>query len=205
MTDYPFITDMSHDAIDGLLKLKTFNDSQASLGPFSVSSVGTLEYGSTISSFPQENDCRLPSFSQILLSIDAHGFPLDVSPSSLGLLHNYSSSISLHSASSSQSSRSRRRGRPRKSECGYSKAKQHTDHVSPRPRWNNTERHELIEAIIREKKLDDMSTICWDRIAAAVGRATKACKDQWRREVLPNIRSKFTTSSKRSSRSGNKE
>jgi hypothetical protein len=46
---------------------------------------------------------------------------------------------------------------------------------------------------VREKNLDDMSTICWERIAAVVGRATKACKDQWRREVLPNIRSRFSS------------
>ncbi|KAI9355269.1 hypothetical protein BD770DRAFT_391580 [Pilaira anomala] len=32
-----------------------------------------------------------------------------------------------------------------------------------------------------------MTTIRWDRISLAVGRAKKACKDQWRREVLPNL------------------
>lgn len=58
---------------------------------------------------------------------------------------------------------------------------------SPKPRWQDAERLELLEAIVKEKELDDMTTIRWDRISLAVGRAKKACKDQWRREVLPNL------------------
>lgn len=58
---------------------------------------------------------------------------------------------------------------------------------SNKPRWQEAERLELLEAIVKEKKLDDMTTIRWDRISLAVGRAKKACKDQWRREVLPNL------------------
>lgn len=32
-----------------------------------------------------------------------------------------------------------------------------------------------------------MTTFPWDKIAAVVGRDKKACKDQWRREVLPSL------------------
>ncbi|ORX55721.1 hypothetical protein DM01DRAFT_1335116 [Hesseltinella vesiculosa] len=56
-----------------------------------------------------------------------------------------------------------------------------------KPRWKESERLDLFKAIVREKQLDDMTTISWDRIAIAVGRAKKACKDQWRREVLPTL------------------
>jgi hypothetical protein len=56
-----------------------------------------------------------------------------------------------------------------------------------RPRWQDSERQDLIEAIVKEKNLDDMSTIPWDRVSKAVGRAKKACKDQWRRELLPGL------------------
>ncbi|OBZ91496.1 hypothetical protein A0J61_00462 [Choanephora cucurbitarum] len=56
-----------------------------------------------------------------------------------------------------------------------------------KPRWQDSERQELMEAIVKEKNLDDMSTIPWDKISKAVGRAKKACKDQWRREVLPGL------------------
>ncbi|KAI7888380.1 uncharacterized protein EV154DRAFT_604818 [Mucor mucedo] len=100
----------------------------------------------------------------------------------------------------------RRRGRPKKSaltavvdkneikivDMTYNYANESSHHQgSPscnnKPRWQEAERLELLEAIVKEKELDDMTTIRWDRISLAVGRAKKACKDQWRRELLPNI------------------
>lgn len=59
--------------------------------------------------------------------------------------------------------------------------------VSNKPRWQDSERQNLIEAIVHEKKLDDMTSIPWDKVSRVVGRAKKACKDQWRREVLPSL------------------
>ncbi|KAI9491863.1 hypothetical protein BDB00DRAFT_830957 [Zychaea mexicana] len=56
-----------------------------------------------------------------------------------------------------------------------------------KPRWQDPERLTLFRAIVREKQLDDMTTFHWDKIAKAVGRAGKACKDQWRREILPTL------------------
>lgn len=94
----------------------------------------------------------------------------------------------------------RRRGRPKKNEIKivdmtYNYANETgTNNIllgngcpSNKPRWQEAERLELLEAIVKEKELDDMSTIRWDRISLAVGRAKKACKDQWRREILPNM------------------
>ncbi|CEP07361.1 hypothetical protein [Parasitella parasitica] len=59
--------------------------------------------------------------------------------------------------------------------------------VTNKPRWQEAERISLIEAIVQEKELDDMTTIPWDKVSKAVGRAKKACKDQWRREILPHL------------------
>lgn len=58
-----------------------------------------------------------------------------------------------------------------------------------KPRWQEPERLSLFLAIVKDKKLDDMSTFNWERIAAMLGskRGGKACKDQWRREVLPAL------------------
>lgn len=56
-----------------------------------------------------------------------------------------------------------------------------------KPRWKDNERLSLLKAIVKEKQLDDMTSFSWDKIALAVGRAKKACKDQWRREVLPAL------------------
>ncbi|KAG2175465.1 hypothetical protein INT43_001112 [Umbelopsis isabellina] len=61
------------------------------------------------------------------------------------------------------------------------------DHEKKKPRWNNKERCNLFMAVIKDRDLDDMSTYNWDKIASKVGRARKACKDQWRREVLPAL------------------
>lgn len=60
-------------------------------------------------------------------------------------------------------------------------------HDKKKPRWNNAERSNLFMAIIKDKQLDNMASYNWEKIAIDVGRARKACKDQWRREVLPTF------------------
>ncbi|KAI8377716.1 uncharacterized protein BYT42DRAFT_571345 [Radiomyces spectabilis] len=67
---------------------------------------------------------------------------------------------------------------------GYSSS---TERLLCKPRWQDAERLELLEAIVQDKQLNNMATFRWDRISMAVGRAKKACKDQWRREVLPAL------------------
>ena len=57
-----------------------------------------------------------------------------------------------------------------------------------KPRWQDLERGILFKAIIQDKHLGDMSTFNWDKIAKVVGRCGKACKDQWRREILPALK-----------------
>ncbi|KAI9249640.1 hypothetical protein BY458DRAFT_525412 [Sporodiniella umbellata] len=54
-----------------------------------------------------------------------------------------------------------------------------------KPRWSMEDRVQLIQAIIQDKQLDDMTTFDWNTIATGVQRNHKACKDQWRREILP--------------------
>lgn len=66
-----------------------------------------------------------------------------------------------------------------------------------RPRWQESERLGLFNAVVQEKQLDDMASFRWDRIAMMVGRAKKACKDQWRREVLPALAKAVKGSSSR--------
>ncbi|KAI9254457.1 hypothetical protein BDA99DRAFT_518453 [Phascolomyces articulosus] len=60
-----------------------------------------------------------------------------------------------------------------------------------KPRWQGPEKESLFTAIIEDKRLDDMATFHWDKIAKLVGRAGKACKDQWRREILPALNDSF--------------
>ncbi|EIE75900.1 hypothetical protein G6F46_007392 [Rhizopus delemar] len=59
------------------------------------------------------------------------------------------------------------------------------DSGKKKPRWSMDDRAKLISAIIKDKKLDDMTTFDWDSISSHVNRGNKACKDQWRREILP--------------------
>ncbi|KAG2192571.1 hypothetical protein INT47_006203 [Mucor saturninus] len=136
--------------------------------------------------------------------------PLSTS-TSFSSLKSSASSINTGTQKASLLSRAatftaRRRGRPKKSALTASVDKNEikivdmtynyandTSHSNQglsscnKPRWQEAERLELLEAIVKEKELDDMTTIRWDRISLAVGRAKKACKDQWRRELLPNI------------------
>ncbi|KAF1805252.1 hypothetical protein FB192DRAFT_1361903 [Mucor lusitanicus] len=44
-----------------------------------------------------------------------------------------------------------------------------------------------MEVIVQEKELDNMASIPWDKVSNVVGRAKKACQDQWRREILPYL------------------
>ncbi|KAG1465915.1 hypothetical protein G6F56_004791 [Rhizopus delemar] len=167
------------EAIEGLLRLKTF-DSQTSLNSSSSSSCSS----------DWRPEFRLPPVSQILMPQDT--------------VDNYIPFCSLSPKPT------RRRGRPRKPEYVESIKKGHSNHTFVnmgyhKPRWNDNERKDLLEAIVKEKNLDDMSTICWERISAEVGRATKACKDQWRRELLPNIRKKFQTRGQESKEIRNNE
>ncbi|CAO3619105.1 unnamed protein product [Mucor fragilis] len=66
------------------------------------------------------------------------------------------------------------------------------DGISNKPRWQDFERQTLIEIIVQEKELDNMSSIPWDKVSQVVGRAKKACQDQWRREILPHLLKGFT-------------
>ncbi|KAL0141893.1 Homeodomain-like DNA binding domain-containing transcription factor [Mucor lusitanicus] len=61
------------------------------------------------------------------------------------------------------------------------------DPVSSKPRWQDVERQTLMEVIVQEKELDNMASIPWDKVSNVVGRAKKACQDQWRREILPYL------------------
>lgn len=134
--------------------------------------------------------------------------PLSTSTSFSSLKSSGSSIKSTHQKASLLSRAAtftaRRRGRPKKSNLVITDIKNEIKIVdmtlnyasknepngspsSNKPRWQEVERLELLEAIVKEKELDDMTTIRWDRISLAVGRAKKACKDQWRREILPNL------------------
>ncbi|KAI9021528.1 hypothetical protein CLU79DRAFT_753695 [Phycomyces nitens] len=63
-----------------------------------------------------------------------------------------------------------------------------------KPRWKDAERLRLFKAIVKDKLLDDMASFHWDKIAIEVGRPKKACKDQWRRELLPNFMARMQAS-----------
>jgi hypothetical protein len=56
-----------------------------------------------------------------------------------------------------------------------------------KPRWQETERLDLLKAVVKEKQLDDMTSFSWENISSAVGKSRKACKDQYRREILPAL------------------
>jgi hypothetical protein len=56
-----------------------------------------------------------------------------------------------------------------------------------KPRWSNPMRHALLMAIIEQKELSEMASFNWASIGKQVGRSGKACKDQWRRAILPKL------------------
>lgn len=62
---------------------------------------------------------------------------------------------------------------------------------SEKPRWSNPMRHTLLLAIIEQKELADMATFNWAAIGKQVGRSGKACKDQWRRAILPKLQQMY--------------
>lgn len=63
--------------------------------------------------------------------------------------------------------------------------------VKEKPRWTAEMRESLLKAIITYKNLDDMTSFHWSQIGKQVGRSGKACKDQWRRALLPKIQQTF--------------
>jgi hypothetical protein len=60
-----------------------------------------------------------------------------------------------------------------------------------KPRWSPQLRETLLKAVIAYKNLDDMTSFHWCQIGKQVGRSGKACKDQWRRALLPKIQQTF--------------
>lgn len=63
--------------------------------------------------------------------------------------------------------------------------------VKEKPRWTAEMRESLLKAVITYKNLDDMTSFHWSQIGKQVGRSGKACKDQWRRALLPKIQQTF--------------
>ncbi|KAG1105530.1 hypothetical protein G6F42_016951 [Rhizopus arrhizus] len=63
--------------------------------------------------------------------------------------------------------------------------------VKEKPRWTPQMRESLLKAVIAYKNLDDMTSFHWSQIGKQVGRSGKACKDQWRRALLPKIQQTF--------------
>lgn len=63
--------------------------------------------------------------------------------------------------------------------------------VKEKPRWTPQLREALLKAVISFKNLDDMTSFHWSQIGKQVGRSGKACKDQWRRALLPKIQQTF--------------
>lgn len=63
--------------------------------------------------------------------------------------------------------------------------------ANEKPRWSNPMKNALLEAVIEQKELSDMATFNWAAIGKQVGRSGKACKDQWRRAILPKLQQLF--------------
>ncbi|KAI7866194.1 hypothetical protein BDF14DRAFT_1882885 [Spinellus fusiger] len=82
----------------------------------------------------------------------------------------------------------------RRSSKQQSQQQQRTSSGLIKPRWKDAERLCLFKAIVKDKRLSDMATFRWNKIALEVGRSKKACKDQWRRELLPNFMHKLQLS-----------
>ncbi|KAG2234947.1 hypothetical protein INT48_005101 [Thamnidium elegans] len=210
-------TDYETGAVEGLLKLQQPTDHYLTLSPIHPLQQETHHRLPSLSNLllPSHQDQQLYSLSDDTASIYSSNTQ---QASLIPPLSTSTSFSSLRSCTSSTKSKSnlltraatftgRRRGRPRKPteikivdmSCYY-QTDHSTESVTPssnKPRWQETERLELLEAIVKEKELDDMTTIRWDRISLAVGRAKKACKDQWRRELLPNIMKGLRPSSKK--------
>ncbi|KAI9256297.1 hypothetical protein EDC94DRAFT_210353 [Helicostylum pulchrum] len=205
---YTHFMDYETGAIEGLLKLKQPTEHFATLSP-----IHPLQQ-ENIHRLPSLSDLLLPFNQDQPLYSPSDDTASTYQASLIPPLSTSTSFSSLRSCTSSTKSTpkasllsraatftGRRRGRPRKPTeiKNVDMSYQATDHstestaaaattpASNKPRWQEAERLELLEAIVKEKELDDMTTIRWDRISLAVGRAKKACKDQWRRELLPNL------------------
>ncbi|KAI7900250.1 uncharacterized protein BX663DRAFT_563181 [Cokeromyces recurvatus] len=66
-----------------------------------------------------------------------------------------------------------------------------------KPRWSVEMREALFNAVIAHKGLMDMASFDWPVIGKQIGRSGKACKDQWRRALLPKLQQTFEASSQR--------
>ncbi|KAI9475703.1 MAG: hypothetical protein EXX96DRAFT_638934 [Benjaminiella poitrasii] len=60
-----------------------------------------------------------------------------------------------------------------------------------KPRWSIGMREALFNAVIAQKGLTDMASFDWAEIGRQIGRSGKACKDQWRRALLPKLQQSF--------------
>ncbi|KAI8353322.1 hypothetical protein BD560DRAFT_408238 [Blakeslea trispora] len=60
-----------------------------------------------------------------------------------------------------------------------------------KPRWSQAMRASLFQVIVAHKGLSDMTSFDWTSIGQEVGRSGKACKDQWRRAILPRLQQSF--------------
>ncbi|KAI8084095.1 uncharacterized protein B0P05DRAFT_536143 [Gilbertella persicaria] len=60
-----------------------------------------------------------------------------------------------------------------------------------KPRWTAEMRTLLLNAVVNHKGLSDMTSFDWAAVGLEVGRSGKACKDQWRRAILPRIQRIF--------------
>ncbi|KAI8370121.1 hypothetical protein EDC96DRAFT_573639 [Choanephora cucurbitarum] len=60
-----------------------------------------------------------------------------------------------------------------------------------KPRWTQEMKASLFRVIVAHKGLSDMASFDWTAIGQEVGRPGKACKDQWRRAILPKLQQSF--------------
>ncbi|OBZ87883.1 hypothetical protein A0J61_04064 [Choanephora cucurbitarum] len=60
-----------------------------------------------------------------------------------------------------------------------------------KPRWTQEMKASLFRVIVAHKGLSDMASFDWITIGQEVGRPGKACKDQWRRAILPKLQQSF--------------
>ncbi|KAI8138900.1 hypothetical protein BJV82DRAFT_673244 [Fennellomyces sp. T-0311] len=147
-----------------------------------------------LSRSPQSTRAANPPIPCILPPYAAH----DTDSMYTGSTDSFSSDMSIDGplppikleSSDKQSTHHRRRSAsPSPAECSSSSCSGHRS--GPKPRWQPKEREKLFEEIVRLRELEKMSSFDWDQISDDVfqgRRAGKACKDQWRREILPNLR-----------------
>ncbi|KAI9307140.1 hypothetical protein BJ944DRAFT_238119 [Cunninghamella echinulata] len=126
--------------------------------------------------------------NMLSLSGNTKSHPSSSSSSSTAFMHpdHLNNNINMNDDNDSNTGRSMSISSSSSSSSSFT-ASSNIPHSMNKPRWKENERINLLKAIVKEKQLDDMTSFSWDKIALAVGRAKKACKDQWRREVLPAL------------------